>query len=181
MQTSLDSIQPIQQMKAKEKYNTTLTYCNCPHRINHPQDDCRHIMKLNNENQKNIIQTMSDHIGEVRDIRDKDNTGVEGAVNKIHVHNPVLFGDLMDTVISWAQEHGQVTSDDLHTATNEAYSNNKIIGAVFHVLVSNGLLVVIGSTCTKRKIAHSRRINIYRLTEKVKTMPYRSNCSTSVV
>lgn len=166
------------------KYNTTLNYCNCPFSIHHPDQICRHRLELqnqdlkfHNENKTIIIQTMSDHIGEIRDIRDKDNTGKEGAVETIHRHNPVIFGNLMEITYRWALEHGTVTSDDLHTATNEAYSDNKIIGAVFHVMLKANLLKVTGSVPTKRKIAHGRRINIYELTDNAKTVQYRSSCT----
>jgi len=163
--TNFNEEQPKPPSPYQTSYNNGVYFCNCQHRIKHPDDDCRHILRLKYENLQKIDHTIMEHISEKRDIRDKDKGTLEGAVALIDHTRHEDMQDLAEIVIRWAHEHGTVTSDDLHILTNEAYAGDMIVGAVFGDLTRHGILIEVGRKPTVRKVAHSRKINIYRLKE----------------
>lgn len=172
MQTSLDNLQQAQPMHSTSKYTTTLTYCNCPHRIHHPDSDCRHILKLKYENLQKIDNTIMESISEHREQRDKGNTGLQGAVDIQDHYRHEDLASLMEIALNIAKEKGTVCSDDVHTVTNEAYKDDKIIGTVFAVLVRSGAIEEIARKPTERKCAHGRKISIYKLKENTFNDPH---------
>jgi hypothetical protein len=170
MQTNLLDVftekQPIPPSNYKTTYNNGIYFCNCPHHIIHPQDDCRHILKLKYENLQKIDTVIMEHISDKRDERDKSNTGLEGAIEHHSEHRGETLHKLMDIVLTIARQKGIVTSDDLHTVTNESYRDDRIVGTVFAILLRTHVLEEVDRKPTARKVAHGRKISIYKLTEK---------------
>lgn len=153
-------------VKYGTRFEGSVGFCNCDARRFRPWEDCTHIKELRLRNLEKNYETVLDHIAGKRDERDKDNEGLEGAVQKISNHNPDEFNDLVEMVVRIAVQNGTVCSDDLHLLTNEAYAGNMIVGAVFASMVKAGVIEEVGRKRTDREIAHGRKINVYRLTEK---------------
>lgn len=152
-----------------QKYHTHLEgqqgYCDCEGHRKRPYEDCTHIKELRLRNLKKTYESVLDHIIDKRDERDKDNTGLEGAIDKESINRAEEFHDLMNIVVDIAKSNGTVCSDDLHNHTNEAYRDDKIVGTVFAVMLRLNLLEEVGRKATVRKCAHGRRINVYKLKE----------------
>lgn len=141
-------------------------YCQCKGHQQRPYEDCTHIKTLRLHNLEKIDSIIMEHISEKRDDRDKSNTGLEGAIDHHNEHRGETLHKLMDIVITIARQKGIVSSDDLHTVTNEAYRDDRIVGTVFAILLRTHVLEEVDRKPTCRKVAHARKISIYKLTEK---------------
>lgn len=139
--------------------------CDCEHyKIYHTP--CRHIL----EKRFNTIQEMYEHICETvkdnRDIRDMACQSFDEVVTYVSVFREYEVNMLSTLMMNICVLRGFVSTDDLHTATNERYANDKIVGVVTGALVRDGLIEEVSRKPTERKCAHRRKIGIYQLTEK---------------
>lgn len=139
--------------------------CECEH-YKHWKTPCRHIL----EKRFNNLQELYDHICETvkdnRDMRDMACQSFDEVVTYVSVFREFEVNRLSTLMLNIAVMRGKVTTDDLHTATNETYAGDKIVGVVTGALIRDGLIEEIGRKKTERKCAHGRKIGVYQLTEK---------------
>lgn len=89
----------------------------------------------------------------------------EQVMSMLKIYEEEKLNRLANLMLLIASERGEVSTDDLHEATNGEFANNKIVGRVCAALLQSGLIKVIGMKPTERRCAHGRRINVYRLTK----------------
>lgn len=139
--------------------------CSCEHFKTY-KTPCRHIIEKKYNNAKEIY----DHIQKVaqynRDIRDINCQNLDEVITFVAIYREFEMNELATLFLNILILKGEASTDDLHGATGEQYSNDKIMGVVVGALIRDGLIEECSRKKTERKIAHGRSIGIYRLTEK---------------
>jgi len=126
---------------------------------------CRHILQKRFENVKNLYEHICKRIKQYRDRRDEDCQDFDDVIAIVAAYKTDEMNKLATLMLNIAVMHGQVTTDDLHDATCEAYADNKIVGVVTGALLRNKYIEYAGRIKTTRKCAHGRSIGIYKITE----------------
>jgi len=127
---------------------------------------CRHILKERFDNINELYKKISEKIEYNRDIRDLDCEEFEDVITYVSFFKGDEINKIATTILNIAVMRGKVSSDELHVATNEQYADTKIVGITFGSLLRSGFLEVVGMKSTERRIAHGRRILIFKITEK---------------
>jgi len=89
----------------------------------------------------------------------------EDVMSMIEILEKEKLNRLANLMLLIASERGEVSTDDLHEATNGEFANDIIMGNVCAALLKKGLIKAVGMKPTERRCAHGRRINVYRLTK----------------
>ena len=135
--------------------------CNCAHQPKQADDYCRHIEKMRNDKLQQEIDIILQHIADKRDDRDSECQSIDEVTDATTRRKKL--SELRRITLLILETRGSVSSDDLHTVTNELYSNDKIIGMVFNSLIRDGSIIQIDRKATIRRCAHGRSIGVYRL------------------
>ena len=139
--------------------------CDCEHfRIY--RTPCRHILQKRFNNVKEIYDHICTTAKDNRDMRDADCQDFGEVITYVAIFREFEVNRLATLMLNIAVLKGEVSTDDLHEATGELYSNDTVVGVVTGALVRDGLLEQCNRKRTERKIAHGRSIGVYRLTEK---------------
>ena len=127
---------------------------------------CRHIIEMKFRN----VQEMYDHICQkvetVRDMRDVECQDFDDVITYMGIYKALDMNKLATLMLNIGVLRGQVSTDDLHTATKEQYADNMVIGCVCGALLREGLIEIVDRKKTERKCAHGRGINVYSVTKK---------------
>lgn len=139
--------------------------CDCEHyKIWH--SPCRHILQKQYENIEDLWKRICELTVDARELRDMECMSFDEVITFVEIYRSPEVNRLCTLMMNIAVLRGQVTSDDLHEATGEQYKDDKIVGVAVGSLIRSELIECIGRQKTARKIAHSRSIGIYQLTEK---------------
>lgn len=128
--------------------------------------DCRHILEMKLISVEDMYKRICEKVEYNRDIRDMDCDEFDDIVCYVEMFRAHDMNILSTLMMNIALMYGQVSTDELHTATNESYAGDKIMGTVVAFLKKNGLIEHIGYKKTERKCAHNRPIGVYKLTKK---------------
>lgn len=174
-QQTLDIIQGIPSAHDKNKmFYPTIQHGNwicdsptgpCEH-FRRYKTPCRHILQKRFNNVKEVYDHICTTAKDNRDMRDLDCQDFGEVITYVAMFREFEVNRLATLMLNIAVLKGVVSTDDLHDATGELYSNDKIVGVVTGALVRDGLLEQCDRKKTMRKIAHGRSIGVYRLTEK---------------
>ena len=135
--------------------------CNCAHQPKQADDYCRHIEKMRNDKLQQEIDIILQHIADKRDDRDSECQSIDEVTDATTRRKKL--SELRRITLLILETRGSVSSDDLHTVTNEMYSNDRIIGMVFNSLLMDKSIIQVGRKATIRRCAHGRSIGVYRL------------------
>lgn len=136
----------------------------CEH-FRHWGTPCRHIIQKQYENIEDLWKRICELTADARELRDMECMSFDEVVTVVEIYREPEINRLCTLLLNIAVLRGRVTSDDLHEATGEQYKDDKIVGVAVGSLLRSKLIEGIGRQKTARKIAHSRSIGIYRLTE----------------
>lgn len=139
--------------------------CDCDH-FRRYKTPCRHIFQKKYENIEDLWKRICELTVDARSMRDETCMGFDEVVTVVEFYRSPEVNRLCTLLMNIAILHGKVTSDDLHDATSEQYSDDKIVGVVVGSLLRSGLIEEVGRKPTERRCAHGRKIGIYQLTEK---------------
>ena len=138
--------------------------CDCEHyRIY--KTPCRHILQKKFENLQELYEHICSHVTNNREMRDIECQDLDDVITYMGIYRSYEMNKLCTLALNIAVMRGSVTADDIHVATNETYSGDRIIGVVFAQLSKAGILTEVGRKRTERKLAHGRKISIYEITE----------------
>ena len=126
---------------------------------------CRHIFQKKFENVKELYDHICEKVEYSRDIRDLDCQSFDEVITYVSMFRGFEMNKLATLMLSIAVMRGQVSTDDLHDATNEQYADDRIVGTVTGALIREKFIEEIGRVKTKRRCAHGRKIGIYTITE----------------
>ena len=121
---------------------------------------------MRNDKLQQEIDIILQHISSKRDDRDSECPSIDEVTD--NTTRRKKLSELRKITLLILETRGSVSSDDLHTVTNELYSNDKIVGMVFNSLIRDGSIVQVGRKATVRRCAHGRGIGVYRLKPEAK-------------
>lgn len=126
---------------------------------------CRHIIQKKYENIEDLWKRICVLTVDARSMRDADCIDFDEVVTIVEFFKSSEVNRLSTLLMNIAVLRGKVSSDDLHAATGEQYSDDKIVGVAVGSLLRSKLIESIGRQRTERKCAHGRSIGVYQLTE----------------
>jgi len=126
---------------------------------------CRHIIQKKYDNIEDLWRRICDLTIDARSMRDAECIDFDEVVTVVEFYRSPEVNRLCTLMMNIAILRGKVTSDDLHAATGEQYSDDKIVGVAVGSLLRSKLIESVGRKKTERKVAHGRSIGVYQLTE----------------
>ena len=147
------------------RFNGRYWTCDCEHyRIY--KTPCRHILQKKYNNIEDMWKQICSVVKDKQDLRDMECMGFDEVITVVGIYRSFEMNRLSTLILNIAVYRGEVTTDNLHCATGEAYANDKIVGVVTGSLLRSGLIECIGRKATERKCAHERSIGVYGITER---------------